>query len=121
MPLLSPIGPPETTPQPHHAVGGYGTQNNGAIVQQNAVADPHIVRESPVHGRGAAVIADCFLSGDDKSRTGRERAAAFVEFAKADFGPLQVEKDANRNPACFSAARTVSILFWCYPTCRGRY
>jgi hypothetical protein len=91
-------------------------QLDGSIGQQYAVARFYVGGEVGVSGGGAAAIAQKEFRCDREGGPDVEHAAAARKAAETDFGPLQIEHDANRTaqfrggPADFRNARGVLCL-----------
>jgi len=74
---------------------GHG-EHDQAVVEQQRVARPHVLRQAFVIEADALVVAQLAAGVQDELRTRLEHCLAMLELADADLRPLQVHQYADR-------------------------
>ncbi len=88
--------PADDDPQVHAAAADAGdVELDVAVVDEDAVAGPHVVGEALVGGGRLALVTGDVLGGDDELVAGREADGAAGELPEADLRPLEVGEDAD--------------------------
>ena len=102
--------PADHDPQVHPAAAHAGdVELDVAVVDQDAVADPHVIGQALVGGGRLAHVTGDVLGGDRELLARDEPDRPVGEHAEADLRPLQVGEDAD-GPAGHVRARPYPVV-----------